>query len=561
MKYAIYGINRISKDFLYIFDQLNVVCFFENEPNMKSFLDLPVFSIDELKHKKGEFDKIIICDIDKEKREKIITKYGFIYKKDYVYEEDLFSTLNCEKKEIDVQGKKLLVWGTGQVAKRFIAYQRRYEPDFYIDSYRKEKDFDGKQIKKPEEIDDWEKYYIIIAVANDNEIRKYLSEKNLEEEKDYINAKEIMYLPSEMLRATIFDTNCYNLECSTMLNHIELLTAGSIFCCCSTFVGSMGNLNNSNVADIWNSVIHKILCLSLENKTYTFCNKNMCPLFIARKNENSIDLNIPYKKMERYPKVVAVGFDSTCNLKCETCRDDLHIACGEELKKAKEYAQVTVQELLPHCEFLIMAGDGEVFASQSYKDIYISKEANNLKYIRLLSNGMLFNERNWEKFSSGKKGKIMLTASVDAATKETYEMIRRNGNFDVLRRNMLYAAGLRKKGELSYFRMNFVVQKRNYKEMPRFVEWGLELGADEVFFTKVLNWGTYTAEQFNEISMMKEDGITPKAELQKILEHPLMKNDIVDLGTIQYSHKIVEENVIENYYKWELERKVDSLFI
>ena len=153
----------------------------------------------------------------------------------------------------------------------------------------------------------------------------------------------------------------------------------------------------------------------------------------------------------------------------------------------------------------------------------------------------------------------MLTVSIDAATRETYEKVRRGGNFDVLRKNMEFASKLRKDGNLSYFRINFVVQSENYKEMIDFVEGGVELGVDEVFFSKVLNWGTYTSEEFKEISMMEEDGNTPKKELQRILYDPRMKNPIVDLGTIQYSHEMVNY-AVDNYYMWELKRKVKTLF-
>ena len=125
---------------------------------------------------------------------------------------------------------------------------------------------------------------------------------------------------------------------------------------------------------------------------------------------------------------------------------------------------------------------------------------------------------------------------------------------------MAFAGKLRQMGELSYFRMNFVVQKRNYQEMIDFVKWGLEIGADEVFFTKILNWGTYSEEEFKEISMMEEDGVTPKAELKQILDDPIMKNKIVDLGTIQYAHTTVDDVNVGNYYVWELERKVEGLF-
>jgi len=154
----------------------------------------------------------------------------------------------------------------------------------------------------------------------------------------------------------------------------------------------------------------------------------------------------------------------------------------------------------------------------------------------------------------------MLTASIDAATKDTYEYIRRGGKFETIKKNMEFAGKLRKTGELSYFRMNFVVQKENYKEMPLFVEWGKEIGADEVFFTKILNWGTYTDEEFKEISMMEADGVTPKKELKEIMKLKIMNEPIVDMGTIQFAREMVKEKEIYNYYVWELERKVDNLF-
>lgn len=126
---------------------------------------------------------------------------------------------------------------------------------------------------------------------------------------------------------------------------------------------------------------------------------------------------------------------------------------------------------------------------------------------------------------------------------------------------MKFASELRHKGELSYFRMNFVVQKENYKEMVDFVQWGKELGVDEIFFTKILNWGTYTPEEFEEISMMEKDGITPKPELKEILQHPVMQSDIVDLGTIHFGHKVDQIGIVKNYYMWELEKRGGKLFL
>lgn len=59
---------------------------------------------------------------------------------------------------------------------------------------------------------------------------------------------------------------------------------------------------------------------------------------------------------------------------------------------------------------------------------------------------------------------------------------------------------------------------------------------------------------------MEKDGITPKSELKEILKHPVMQSDIVDLGTIQFGHKVDEIGIVENYYMWELEKEVENCF-
>ena len=77
---------------------------------------------------------------------------------------------------------------------------------------------------------------------------------------------------------------------------------------------------------------------------------------------------------------------------------------------------------------------------------------------------------------------------------------------------------------------------------------------------KLLNWGTYTTEEFAQVSMMEEDGVTPKPELREVMEHPVMSSNLVDMGTIQFAHKVDEVNLVENYYMWELEKRGGKLF-
>lgn len=558
MEYIIYGVNRVAKDFIYIFDKLEILYFIENESNLKSFIGYDVKTIKEgLSNIKAH--KVIICDFDKSLKETELKRYGLIYGKDYLYEEDFFSQLD----DVSIfNDKKIAIWGTGNMCKFLLTYNLPWNVDIFIDTYKKQENFCGRPVFSPDEVANWKDYYIIVAVTENSDIQNYLLEHELEENIDFISYVKLLNLPSILLRQTIFDPSYYNMECNTMQNHLEILVDGNTRSCCTTFVAQgLDNIFDKTCDELWNSVIHKILCLSTENKTFTFCDKSMCPLFVMKKLENCKSIlpeNKLYKQIAPFPETLALGYDSSCNLACITCRKGLHFAKDKELEVVKKIENKVIKEYLPNCKFLILAGNGEVFASPSYRNIYEAKECNP-SYIRLLSNGTLFTPANWEQLKKVSNAKVMLTVSIDAASKETYKYIRK-GNFDILKQNMKFASELRRKGELSYFRMNFVVQKANYKEMVDFVQWGQELGVDEIFFTKILNWGTYTSEEFEEVSMMEKDGITPKSELKEVLKHPVMQSDIVDLGTIQFGHKVDEIGIVKNYYMWELEKRGGKLF-
>lgn len=562
MKYIIYGTNRVARDFLYIFDELEILYVTDDRISSDRFCGYDTKSLDDALAD-WSYDRIIICDFEKADKEKRLKDVGLNHGDDYLYEEEFFAGLDDWSIPKD---RKTAVWGTGNMAREFMASafmtSRRDEMpiEVFIETEKTKDVFMDRPVISARDVGDWKHYFIVIAVGKDADIRQLLLDKGLVEDEDFTSYHKITGMPSEMLRQTIFDRSYYDLECNTMLNHLEIMHRGNTRCCCTTFVKqNLDNIFEKEIDGVWHSKLHKVMCLSTENRTYTFCNKEMCPLFVAKRKEAVRNEDKAYKHMSEFPEVLALGHDSSCNLSCETCRRELHFAKGQELEMVNRITDKIKSEYLPHSKFVILAGDGEVFASPAYQAVYESENCHP-DYIRLLSNGMLFTPEKWEKFRANNKGKIMLTVSVDAATKQTYESIRRSGNFDKLKKNMEFASELRKSGELRYFRMNFVVQRRNYQEMPLFVKWGEQLGVDEVFFTKILNWGTYTEAEFAQVSMMEADGITPKPELKRIMEHPSMQSKIVDLGTIQCFHKADEVGVVDNYYKWELEKRGGSIF-
>lgn len=557
-RYYIYGINRVAKDFMYIFDWINIEGIFEDKYQERYFNGIPIVGLEQqiLKEKSH---KIILCDFDKTSKIQRCEEFGLKRKKDYFCEEDFFELLNT-RFEIP-KDKRVVLWGIGQNGKKYYEKYLIGKVEFCVDTYSTQLKFENIPVKKPDEIYDWSNLFIVVTPRDNSLIIKALQNRGLKEGENYILADRLTYDSVSLLKATMFDKNYYDLQCQTILNHLEILGGGRAGTCCMTFMHqSIGNIANQPINQVWGNMIHKILALSIVNHTYSFCDKDMCPYFIGRNSEVDINIDGEYKQIEEFPSVVAIGYDSSCNLKCATCRKKVYIAQGEKRDELCAISRRLNDEIIRKSKFLIMAGDGEVFASEAYRTVYRSDAMKYPKFIRILSNGTLFNEKNWIDFKAKVQGKVLATFSIDAASKETYEKIRIGGDFEKIIANMEYASKLRKKGELSYLRLNFVVQNLNYMEMEDFVKWGLQLDVDEVFFTKILNWGTYSEEQFEKISMFEKDTVTPKPELQEILNRPIMKNKIVDLGTIQYAHQKVEGDDFYNYYMWELERKIPKLF-
>ena len=286
----------------------------------------------------------------------------------------------------------------------------------------------------------------------------------------------------------------------------------------------------------------------------------MCPVLMEKKKsiyENTYIETKKYRQIEEKPKVMLISIDSSCNLYCESCRDQVCVLKGEEYDNAQLMAdKLMADDNFSNAEFIVMAGNGEVFLSKIYEQIWSNEKTKHAKRFRLLSNGTLFIPSKWEKFAEGRSSEVVVTFSIDAATQETYSQVRRGGNFKQLMENLTFASELRKSGKLAYFQISFVVQRKNYKEMPLFVEIGKQLGVDKVFFTRILNWGTYSTEEFKNIAMTDDYGHAIP-ELQEILDLPIMQDPIVDLGTINSKSNETEYDYIHNYYLWEIDRYLE----
>jgi tetratricopeptide (TPR) repeat protein len=163
--------------------------------------------------------------------------------------------------------------------------------------------------------------------------------------------------------------------------------------------------------------------------------------------------------MESMPTAITITITSRCNLRCLMC------GTPEKTFDVPEKTLGEIRELFPYLEHVTWLG-GEVFMSKYFNDLFDASLAYaNIFSQEVVTNGLLLTEAVIEKYI---KHKVTLTLSVDGLTAPTYEGIRRGGRFGDLVRNLELIAGYRarcgqtRNGKL---RMNFVVMRRNYREV------------------------------------------------------------------------------------------------
>lgn len=340
---------------------------------------------------------------------------------------------------------------------------------------------------------------------------------------------------SEMLKKMIYTDVTHNLQCDFPFKHAQIQPDGTVYPCCpGRSEENIGNIFHEDPNKVWNSNRAKLFRLSIINKTYAFCNLNYCQLAETHENHDRDRMKEP--KLSKVPEETIIAFDETCNLKCKSCRkcsinynnDPVRGKINETISK-----KLLNSNWLKGTKHLVMATQGEVFFSKSYQKILFSKNLKKLESLSLHTNGILLTPETLEKLCNNfKNTKISLNVSVDSINADTYEKLRIGGNMKILKRNLENIAKVRKEKNIEWVCWVCVLQKDNYKELPELAKYAIALKANRLDVTRILNWGTFTDEEFKEISMYDEKG-NPKPELLEVLNDPIFEsNEIKFIGCV-----------------------------
>jgi len=179
------------------------------------------------------------------------------------------------------------------------------------------------------------------------------------------------------------------------------------------------------------------------------------------------------------PEHIMLSPSSVCNLNCKMCPNSYKVSNKKVLAFA-DFKRILESTKVKR---LTLVGTGETFVNPDIIDIlYYAKQRCN--WVSSTSNFTLVENVIGDII----KSKLdVMKISIDGATKETYNKIRKGAQFETVVENIKALVKTKKElhSENPFIRFNFVIQHDNYSEIDAMIELANDLGLTNVLFTMV----------------------------------------------------------------------------
>ncbi len=335
--------------------------------------------------------------------------------------------------------------------------------------------------------------------------------------------------------------------CKYPWRYIGIFRDGNVFICCPDFLHvNLGDIKKVSMEEMWNSPKAKNIRASILDGTFTYCNKTLCSEIQGDnlpKKEDVIKSNNEYAKiitdkkleLDSPPDFFHIAFELSCNLKCPSCRSsEFHIT----KKDIAEY-ELMMNKILEyvlkwdkkHVITLNLSGGGDPFASKIFKKFLFTFDGANYPNIKfgIQTNGILFDKIAWEKMIKIHNNIRFVVISVDAGSKEVYEKIRVGGDWDKLIDNLKFISKLHQDEKIEEVRLNYVVQKNNFKDMAKFIKL-TEIFGFKREFSRILPW--YDSPHFNDDMSIFDANRPEFREFINVLKDPVFSSNYINLTNI-----------------------------
>lgn len=288
----------------------------------------------------------------------------------------------------------------------------------------------------------------------------------------------------------------------------------------------IGNILEQTLDEIWQGEVAENLRNSFRENCFSFCRAQACPCLQNNDLPEVADveefkrLSLPLER----PTAINIAYDSICNQYCETCRKEPFVPRGDYKERIVKI-QERIAPYFDNAHYISMSGHGDPFASPYIMDVLANMRPVNKELMLVLeTNGVFFDEAHWERIKHLGEVNFIIAMTINSFDEFTYNHISRGGNYKKLMHNLEFIKNLKQQGSIKEYTNALVIQDRNFREIPSFVERSLnEFGFDRVYLKPVYQWGKMEPEVY-----WFKDVLNPKhpyhTEYLEILKHPILND-------------------------------------
>jgi MoaA/NifB/PqqE/SkfB family radical SAM enzyme/Flp pilus assembly protein TadD len=268
-----------------------------------------------------------------------------------------------------------------------------------------------------------------------------------------------------------FDGKAFRAGCYAPFVSLYFTTLGNVLACCKNETFVLGNVGNQRLKDIWSGGKITQLRKTLSHYQYE-AGCEFCDWQISEGDYQGafpwLFEEFPVDSMQpEWPSMIEFAGSNTCNFECLMCNGELSSsirAHRDGLPPLRQYYDKQffedVREFIPHLRMAKFLGGEPFLAAECHRIWDMMIEQNCRIPCHVTTNGSQYNakvERILEKLP------LSFTVSIDGATKQTYEKIRVNSNYEEnvanVRRFREYA-----RRSNAFFSIAFCLMRQNWHE-------------------------------------------------------------------------------------------------
>ena len=185
-----------------------------------------------------------------------------------------------------------------------------------------------------------------------------------------------------------------------------------------------------------------------------------------------------------------------CNLRCTMCYYSFDYRRKKEQMDLPLFRKIA-DEVFPKTRFLYLSCATEPLMNKEFSDYVRVTGEYGVPFTSFCTNGQLLTEKVVEASIDANISEIIF--SVDGATAETYEAIRRGGKWDRLVKNLDLLAGMKREANTKKpaVRINFTCMQSNIHELPAMVDFAADRGGESLHVRHLLAYGD-TPDSYKE---------------------------------------------------------------